>query len=112
MVFGALFFGAIGAAVGASLNKIETIVRIRARDADYYFRHDEERPDALRIELSEPLRAIDNARTARASDQDEPAEPAPESMADELGKLASLLQQGLITRDEFDLLKARLIASA
>jgi hypothetical protein len=109
-LLGALVFGLLGALVGTSSGKIETIVRLRGRDAEYYFVHTQLRPDALRIELSEPLRAIENARAAQQGYSDQPAELAPASIADQLSKLASLLQQGLITRDEFERLKAQLIA--
>ena len=90
--------------------KIETIVRLRARDAEFYFLHTEKRPDALRIELSGAMRAIDKAHATQSDDPQEPADLASESIPDQLGKLASLLQQGLITRDEFEHLKAKLIA--
>lgn len=101
------------------MTKIDTIVCIRGNDAELYFLHHQKRPDALRIELSEPLRAIGAASAAKtdtpsAPDQadspDERADAAPESVPDQLSKLASLLQQELITREEFEQLKARLIA--
>jgi hypothetical protein len=95
--------------VGESSNKIESIVRLRGRNAEFYFMNTEKRPDALRIELSEPLRAIGRAGAAKPDAPD--ASAASESVPDQLSKLASLLQQGLITREEFDQLKARLIAS-
>jgi hypothetical protein len=112
LLLGAVVFGLVGAMVGDSLAKTETIVRIRGGDAEFYFRNAEKRPDALRIELSEPLRVISNARAAQAGDADEPPELASGSIADQLSKLASLLQQGLITRDEFEHLKAKLIAKS
>jgi hypothetical protein len=109
-LLGAVVFGLVGALVGASSNKIEAIIRLSGRDGELYFVHTEKRPDTLRIELSEPLRAIENARAAQAGDSDEPEDLAPESIPDQLSKLASLLQQDLITRDEFEHLKAKLIA--
>jgi len=112
LLLGAVVFGLVGALVGVGSTKIETIVRIRGADAEFYFLHAEKRPDALRIELSEPLRAIGNARAAQAGDSDEPAELASGSISDQLSKLASLLQRGLITRDEFEHLKAKLIAES
>jgi len=112
LFFGALIFGLVGAVVGAAFTNIKTIVRIRGTEAELYFLSTAERPDALRIELSEALRAIANARDAPPSDSDKPAEPASVSISDELGKLASLLQQDLITRDEFEQLKAKLIAES
>lgn len=109
LLLGALIFGAIGAAVGSASDKIETVVRIRGRDAEFYFLSTAKRPDALRIELSEPLRAIGRARAAPASDRREPPQPDAESVPDQLNRLASLLEQNLISRDEFELLKAKLI---
>ena len=111
-LLGAVVFGLVGALLGAASTKIETIVRIRGADADYYFLHTAKRPDALRIELSEPLRAISSARAAPAGDSHETAELASGSISDELSKLASLLERGLITRDEFEHLKANLIAKS
>ncbi len=112
LLLGAVVFGLVGALIGAASTKIETIVRIRGRDAEFYFLHGEKRPDALRIELSEPLRAIENARAAQAGGLDEPAELASESIPDQLSKLGSLLHHGLITSDEFEHLKAKLIAQS
>ena len=111
-LLGAVVFGLVGALVGAASSKIETLVRLRARDAEFYFLVTKKPADALRIELSEPLRAIENARAARAGDLDEPTDLAPGSIPDQLSKLASLLQRGLMTRDEFEHLKAKLIAKS
>jgi hypothetical protein len=111
-LLGAAVFGLAGALVAAASSKIETIVRLRGRDAELYFLHTAKTPDALRIELSEPLRAIENARAAQAGDLDEPTDLARGSIPDQLSKLASLLQQDLITRDEFEHLKAKLIATS
>jgi hypothetical protein len=112
LLLGAVVFGLAGAMVGAGSTKIETIVRIRGKDAEFYFLHTEKRPDALRIELSEPLRAIGNAHAAQAGDPDEPARLASGSVPDQLSQLASLLQRALITRDEFEHLKAKLLAES
>jgi hypothetical protein len=111
-LLGAVVFGLAGAVAGAASNKIETIIRLRGRDAEFYFLHNEKRADAVRMELSGPVRAIEDARAAHARDPDEPPDPAAGSIPDQLGKLASLLQQGLITRDEFEHLKAKLIAGS
>jgi hypothetical protein len=111
-VLGALIFGLIGAMVGSSFGKVETTVRIRGRDAEYYFLTTLKRPDALRMEMSEALRAIDKARAARPADPDDGADSATEPIPEQLSRLASLLEQGLITRDEFEHLKARLIAQS
>jgi hypothetical protein len=112
LLFGAVIFSFVGALLAAASTKIETIVRIRSEDAEFYFLHTEKGPDALRIELSEPLRAIGNARAGQVGDSDQPAELSSGSISDQLSKLASLLQQDLITRDEFEHLKAKLIAKS
>jgi hypothetical protein len=110
LFLGAIVFALLGAVVGSAWTRIETIVRIRGRDAEAYFLNIEKRQDALRIELSEPLRAIGKARAGDAGDPAEPADPEAGSIPDQLAKLAALLQQGLLTRDEFEHLKAKLIA--
>jgi hypothetical protein len=111
LFLGALLFGLIGALAGSVSTTVESIVRIRAADADLYFLNAEKEPDALRIELAAALTAIDTARGApRAEDKGSAVLPSA-SVPDQLGKLASLLEQGSITRDEFEHLKAKLIAS-
>ena len=117
-LLGALIFGLIGAVIGSASNKIETTVRIRGRDGELYFLDSMKRASAVRIELSEPLIAIENARaaqagaTATADGSAQPADPASAPITDRLSQLASLLQQGMLTRDEFDHLKAKLIAGS
>jgi hypothetical protein len=111
-IFGALIFGLIGAMVGSSWSKIETSVRIRGRDAEYYFLNTQKRPEALQIELSAALRAIDKSRGTQPVKPDEGGDSTSEPISEQLNRLASLLQQGLITRDEFEHLKSRLIAQS
>jgi len=117
LLLGAVLFGLIGAIAGSASTRVETIVRIRGSEADLYFLSFEKEPAALRIDLSAALAAIDTAR-GTPRDHAEPrnhaeasAEPPSGSIPDQLGKLASLLDDGTITRDEFEHLKARLIAS-
>ncbi|HEY2075164.1 MAG TPA: SHOCT domain-containing protein [Streptosporangiaceae bacterium] len=111
LMLGAILFGLIGALAGSASTTVESIVRIRAADADLYFLNAAKEPDALRIELAAALAAIDSARgTPRDEDKGSAVLP-PASIPDQLGKLASLLAQGTITRDEFEHLKAKLIAS-
>ncbi len=112
LLLGALVFGLVGALAGATSSKVEATVRIRGRDAELYFVLTGKPPDALRIELSDPLRLIDNARAARAGELGALSDPAGGPIPDQLTKLASLLQQSLITRDEFDHLKAKVIAES
>jgi Short C-terminal domain len=95
MFLGALIFGVIGAALGSS--QAGTTVRVRGRDVELYFAHGGVRQDAVRIQLSDSLLAIGKAGAVL-------------NAADQLVKLGTLLEQGLITRDEFDQLKAKLLA--
>jgi Short C-terminal domain len=106
-------FGAVGAlegmAVAAVLNTlttrttITTVVRIQATNCELFLLWTKATPAQLRIELSRPLGAI---RAARTADQ-VPARSA--SPVAELSKLADMLQAGLLTREEFDQLKAKLL---
>jgi hypothetical protein len=72
--------------------------------------HTKMTPEQLRIEMSRTLGVI---RAARA---DEAAKPSPEartvspSPVEELAKLADMLEKGLLTREEFDLMKGDLIS--
>jgi hypothetical protein len=109
LLLGAVLFGLVGALVGVGSSKTETTVRLRARAGEFYFLLAAKPADAVRIELAEPLRAIENARGEHAPDPADLTDLAPGSIPDQLTKLASLLQQSLITRDEFDDLKAKLI---
>ncbi len=112
ILLGAVVFGLIGALTGASSSKVETIVRLRGRDDDLYFADIAKPLDALRIELAEPLKTIGKARATQAGHVAGPPDLASESIPDQLSKLASLLQQDLITRDEFEHLKAKLLATS
>jgi hypothetical protein len=107
-------FGAVGAlegmAVAAVLNAlttrttITTILRVQASTCELFLLWTKSAPAQLRIELSRPLGAI---RAARAAIDQTPARPA--SPVAELSKLADLLQAGLLTREEFNELKAKLL---
>jgi hypothetical protein len=115
-------FGAAGAvegmAIAAVLNslttqvKIKTIMRIQGTGYELFALYSKLAPDALRIELSRSLGAIREAQYARADSGVLRKSPARGSLVEELSKLASMLDAGLLTRDEFDHLKAKLIAEA
>jgi len=111
LLLGAVLFGFIGAMAGPASTRVETMIRIRDADADLYFLDTEKEPDALRIDLSAVLTAIDRAGGVPRADAERSAERSLASIPDQLGKLASLLEYGTITRDEFEQLKAKLIAS-
>jgi Short C-terminal domain len=112
LLLGAILFGLIGALAGSGSLGVETIVRIHGPAADLYFVNRQKEPDALRIELSAARAAIEAGRGTPSDHAEAPAEPPSSSVPDQLGKLASLLADGAITRDEFEHLKARLIASS
>ena len=108
--------GAIeGMAIAAVLNamttrtSITTIMRIQGTGCELFLLDSRLTPDRLRIEMSRTLGVI---RAARA---DEAARPSPEartvspSPVEELAKLADMLEKGLLTREEFDLMKAKII---
>jgi hypothetical protein len=113
-------FGAVsaleGMAIASVLNalttrtSITTIVRIQGRDCEFFLLHRRATPEQLRIEMSRALGAIRAARTAGAeqtrADQWYPGSASPVA---ELAKLADMLQAGLLTREEFDQLKASLL---
>lgn len=112
LLLGALLCGLIGALVAAASAKSETIVRVHSGDAELFFASTVKSPDAVRIELSGALTAIASARTAQPSGSAEPADQASESVPDQLSKLASLLADGVLSREEFEHLKAKVIAQA
>ncbi|MBK3563211.1 MULTISPECIES: DUF4429 domain-containing protein [unclassified Streptomyces] len=58
----------------------------------------------------EKLRAALDAAIAAQHAPQAPAAAAPSSLADELGKLAALRQQGILSEAEFEQQKARLLA--
>lgn len=121
--FGGGGFGLAGAATGmaiaAVLNamttqvSIKTIVRVQAASCELFLLYTLATPEQLRIGLSGPLGAIRAARTTATPGNgvhDQTGNPA--SVVNELARLASMLESGLLTREEFNLLKARLLAAS
>ena len=105
-----LAFGLPGAVAGIGSTTIQTIVRINAGGSEMFFLHTQKLADALRIELSVALKAIREARADHAHEPDGESAVTPESITGQLARLASMMDNGLLTRDEFDHLKAKLIA--
>jgi hypothetical protein len=112
-------FGIAGAVEGMTIaavlnalttqTKIKTVIRVQATECELFLLCTYAEREALRIELSRALGAIRQARagiTARTDDR--PAAP----VVDQLGKLAAMLESRLLTREEFDRMKAALIAKA
>jgi hypothetical protein len=63
-IFIALAASLVGAMVGSLWTNPQSMVRLSGRDAEYFFM-DSRGPDALRIELSDSLRAVASARRAQ-----------------------------------------------
>lgn len=105
-----------GMAIAAVLNglttrtSIKTIVRIQGTGCELFLLLTSVTPEQLRIELSRPLGAIRSARAMEvAGGIQHGALAVSFSPVEELTKLADMLEKGLLTRDEFDLMKAKLI---
>jgi hypothetical protein len=107
-------FGLPGAIAALADTKIQTTVRIHTADSEMFFMDSKKLADTWRVELSVPLKAIHDARGARDAEAatGDADRPEPGSVTDQLTRLASMLEQGLLTRVEFDQLKAKLIAEA
>ena len=113
-------FGAAGAAEGMAIatvlnglttrTSIKTVVRVQGAGCELFLLYTKATPEQLRIQLSRPLGAIRAARSAAAHENLGSVRST--SLVDELAKLASMLESGLLTRDEFDRLKARLLADS
>jgi hypothetical protein len=112
LLIGAVVLGLVGGLIAAATSKNETIVRVRGRAAEFQFLDQFKGADEVRRALSEPLMAIRKTNVAPTERPNEPGGPTPDSVADQLSKLSSLLHQGLITRDEFEHLKAKVIATS
>ncbi len=97
-----LALGIVGEAIAFSDTKIQTILRIRTAAGELFFLDDRTLPDALRIQLSRPLAAIreGGGTAAKAA-----------ATVGELRAIASMLESGLLTREEFDVLKSGLLAA-
>jgi hypothetical protein len=104
----ALGFGWIGALMAYSDTTIKTIIRLRAAGGELYFLCDTVAPDDLRVRLSRPLFAIRAATSRPASS----SSPRAAVVVNELSRLASLLRDGLLSQEEYELLKAQLVAGS
>lgn len=102
-------FGYTGALVAYGSTRIKTFVQIQTADSELFFLHTALPPEDLRVHLSRGIGAVRQARAAATSPADSERQPGPASPTDDLSKLAGLLDSGLLTREEFDQLKARLL---
>jgi hypothetical protein len=110
-------FGVQGAVEGMTIasvlnaltmrTSIKTVVRIQGISCELFLLHTKLTPAQLRIEMSRPLAAIRSAQvtdTPGGTQREEPAKSM--SPVEQLAKLADMLEKGLLTREEFDLMKA------
>jgi hypothetical protein len=101
-----------GAAVATLLNalttrtKIRTVFRIEAAGGEATFFYSRETPEELRITLA-PVFTDLRKRAVPSSPASEP--PTTSDPVERLAQLAALLDRGLLTRDEFDRAKTRLL---
>ena len=114
-------FGAKGAIEGIAIanvlngltsrGSIKTIVRIQGTNCELFLLHTRVTPDQLRIEMSRALGVIRTARAARSPGGIQNGTPPARSASpvEELAKLADMLGKGLLTREEFDLMKAKFL---
>jgi hypothetical protein len=105
-----------GMAIAAVLNtlttrtSVKTIVRIQGTSCELFLLHTRQTPEQLRIAMSRPLGAIRSAlATQAAGGIQHKARAAAPSPVQELTQLADMLEKGLLTREEFDLMKAKLL---
>jgi Short C-terminal domain len=103
-------FGVTGGLVAYGTTRIKTFVRIQAAASELFFLHTTLLPEDLRIALSRGLGAVREAVPPAAGADAGGLMPPQASLVDELSRLAALLNDGLLTREEFDQLKAQLIA--
>jgi hypothetical protein len=120
--------GLATAAVLSSLTirtTIKTVIRVQSADAELFLLYTEQTPQDLRIYLSRPLaefRAAREAAAREAAAREAAASPPPGPAAapppgaasgaaqvENLARLAAMLEAGLLTRAEFDTLKANLL---
>jgi hypothetical protein len=103
---------AIAAVLNAMTTRtsITTIMRIQGTGCELFLLDSRLTPDRLRIEMSRTLGVIRAARAGEAAARPAPeARPVSVSLVEELAKLAGMLEKGLLTREEFDLMKAKIL---
>ena len=81
---------------------ITTIIRIQGTNCELFLLHTTTTPKQLRVEFSRALVAVRAAKTSWYA-------PAPASPVADLAKLAEMLQADLITREQFEQFKAKLL---
>jgi hypothetical protein len=113
--------GVIGAAEGIAIaavlnalttrTSVKTIVRIQGNDCELFLLHTRLTPEQLRIQMSHPLGAIRSVKATKGTEESQHGVLMNSaSPVEELSKLADMLERGLLTREEFELMKATLLA--
>ena len=120
-IYGGTAIGLEARILASMTNQIKTVVRFETTKCELFVVVTHTEPDALRMQLSPALWTIREAREAAgqpgaggspdAADDDgaDARGDGPASVVDQLAKLASLLESGLLTREEFDRLKGSLL---
>jgi hypothetical protein len=112
--------GVIGAAEGIAIaavlnalttrTSVKTIVRIQGTACELFLLHTTLTPEQVRIQISHPLGAIRAVRATKPTEGIQSGAPTNSgSPVEELSKLADMLEKGLLTREEFDQMKARVL---
>ena len=109
-------FGLAGAAegmlIGAALNSlttrttIDTVVCLKTTSAELFLHTSSQTPNVLRMRLSPVFTILRQLEANQGATQGDGGASA----VDRLAKLADLLEKNLITREEFDALKADLLS--
>lgn len=104
--------GAISAALKAAgtRTKIKTVLFIQSSSSELFFLSTTLEPDQLRINLSPAISKIREIFTEPAGSVDPPQSSGQNSTLGDLEKAVEWLDRGLITRDEFDRIKSKLIS--
>lgn len=110
-----LAFGLEIGMMASQMTRVKAVVRFETGTCELFVVDSQTEPDVLRMRLSPALWAIRESREAAGQPGPQlggPSAPSgdPASVVDQLTKLAGLLESGLLTREEFDRLKAALLA--
>ncbi|MEV4313449.1 SHOCT domain-containing protein [Actinocrispum sp. NPDC049592] len=89
---------------------VKTVLSMRTTDSELFFLHTKTEPGQLRIDLSPVLGRIREVLASTAANSPSPQGPDATSIIAQLKDASMLLEQGLLTRDEFDRLKSRLLS--
>jgi hypothetical protein len=123
---GGFFGGGVGAAgaaegmlIASALNmlttrtKVDTVICLQTHAAELFLHTQAVDPEQLRIRLSQVFGVLRQQAGAAAGERPgTPVGAGEDHVIDRLAKLATMLEQGLISRAEFDKLKSDLLGAA